>query len=74
MEIQEVEVVVGKDGRVELTVRGVKGPACLDLTRALETVLGGVVLNREMTSEGLEDPNLNQQSDSDQISAQQSGS
>jgi hypothetical protein len=72
MEIQEVEIIVGKDGRVELTVRGVKGPACLDLTRALETALGGVVLNREMTPEALEDPNLNQQSGSDQINAQQS--
>jgi hypothetical protein len=74
MEIQEVEVIVGVDGRVELTVRGVKGLACLDLTRALETALGGVVLNREMTPESLEDSNPNQLSGSDQISAQQSGS
>jgi hypothetical protein len=74
MEIQEIEVIVGKDGRVELTVRGVKGPACLDLTRALEAALGGVVLNREMTPESLEDPNPNQLSDSDQLTAQKSGS
>lgn len=73
MEIQEVEVVVGKDGRVELTVRGVKGQACLDLTRALETALGGVVLSREMTPEALEEPNPNQLS-SDQTAAQQTGS
>jgi len=71
MEIQEIEVIVGKDGRVEMTVRGVKGPACLDLTRALETALGAVVLSREMTSEALDEPNPNPLGN-DQVSAQQS--
>jgi hypothetical protein len=69
MEIQEVEVIVGKDGRVEITVRGVKGQACLDLTQSLETALGGVVISREMTPEALDEPNPNQLSN-DQTSAQ----
>lgn len=55
MEIQEIEIVVGKDGQVELTVRGVKGSACLDITRSLEAALGGKVLTREMTPEAQED-------------------
>lgn len=70
MEIQEIEVTIGKDGQVELAVRGVKGQACLDLTRALETVLGGVVLSRETTPDALEDPNPNQL---DQTASQQTG-
>jgi hypothetical protein len=73
MEIQEIEVIVGKDGKVELSVRGVKGSACLDITRALETVLGGVVLERESTPEMLEEPDPNRLSNGDQISAQQGG-
>jgi hypothetical protein len=73
MEIQEIELVVAKDGKVELTVRGVKGQACLDLTQALEKALGGVVLSREMTPEALEDPNPNQLA-SDQTASQQTGS
>lgn len=73
MEIQEVEVVLNKDGRVELTVRGVKGKACLDLTQALETALGGVVISREMTPEALEEPAPNQLSSDDQTQVRQAG-
>ena len=54
MEMQEIEVNIGKDGQVEIIVRGVKGPQCLELTSSLEEVLGGVVLSREMTSEAIE--------------------
>ena len=54
MNIEEIEVEIGRDGRVILHVRGVKGNRCLDLTRALEQVLGGQVVSREMTSEALE--------------------
>jgi hypothetical protein len=73
MEIQEIELVVAKDGKVELTVRGVKGQACLELTQDLEKALGGIVLTREMTPEALEEPNPNQLA-SDQTTTQQSGS
>jgi hypothetical protein len=72
MEIQEVEVIVGKDGRVEITVRGVKGQACLDLTQSLETALGGIVISREMTPEALDEPNPNLLSN-DQTTAQTTG-
>ena len=54
MELQEIEVFIEKDGRVRIEVRGVKGEACLDLTRALEVALGGEIEAREMTPEATE--------------------
>ena len=54
MEMQEIEVIIEKDGQVRLEVRGVKGESCLDLTKDLEAALGGDVANREMTPEALE--------------------
>ncbi len=54
MEVQEIEVVIDKDGQVQLHVRGVKGQACLELTAGLENALGSQVILREMTPESLE--------------------
>lgn len=54
MELQQIEVFIDKDGNVRLEVRGMKGQACLELTRPLEEALGGQVETREMTPESLE--------------------
>lgn len=54
MELQEIEVVIDEEGQVSLTVRGVKGTACLDITQSLEAALGGVVETRQMTAEAYE--------------------
>ncbi|GAP14548.1 hypothetical protein LARV_02321 [Longilinea arvoryzae] len=54
MDVQEIEVTIGKDGKVQVHVRGVQGKACLDITRALENALGGEVEVREMTPEAIE--------------------
>jgi hypothetical protein len=54
MELQEIEVIIEKDGRVRIEVRGVKGESCLDLTKDLEAALGGQIEEREMTSEAYE--------------------
>jgi hypothetical protein len=54
MEMQEIEVIIDKDGKVRLEVRGVKGMSCLDLTKALEEALGGQVEDRQMTPEASE--------------------
>jgi hypothetical protein len=54
MELQEVDLFIDKDGQVRVEVRGVKGMACLDLTKALEAALGGQVESREMTAEAYE--------------------
>jgi hypothetical protein len=56
MQLEEIEVIIEKDGRVRLQVRGVKGEACLDLTQALEQALGGQIEERRMTSEAYETP------------------
>lgn len=53
MELQEIEVVVDPDGTVRVEVRGVNGPACLEVTADLEAALGGQVVTREMTSDAL---------------------
>lgn len=54
MNIEEITVSIGPDGKVQLEVRGVKGDGCLDLTRALEAMLGGDIEAREMTPEASE--------------------
>lgn len=51
MEVQEVEIIIGKDGQVQVHVRGIHGASCLDLTSPLEEALGSEVLLRELTSE-----------------------
>lgn len=56
MELQEIEVTIGKNGQVVVQVRGVKGQACLDLTKELEISLGNFVEKRNMTSEAGEQP------------------
>jgi hypothetical protein len=48
MEIQEVEVIIDKDGEVKIEVHGVKGTSCLDITADLEAALGGEIESREM--------------------------
>jgi hypothetical protein len=55
MELQEIEVTIGKDGKVEIQVRGVKGLKCLELTKELEEALGGKILARIMTPEAAEE-------------------
>jgi len=54
MDLQEIEITISKTGEVELHVRGVKGEACLDLTRDLEAALGNKVISRELTPEAIE--------------------
>jgi hypothetical protein len=54
MELQEIEVVIGPDGKVQLQVRGVNGLKCLELTKELEEALGGEILARIMSPEALE--------------------
>lgn len=48
--MEEVKVTIDEEGNVKVTVFGVKGPRCLELTEKLEALLGGQV-EREFTSE-----------------------
>jgi hypothetical protein len=54
MELQEIEVFIDNDGAVRVEVRGVKGTACLDITKGLEAVLGNGIVSRELTQEAQE--------------------
>lgn len=54
MDIQEINVFIDTNGRVQVEVRGVKGNLCLDITSELEATLGGEIETREMTPEAYE--------------------
>lgn len=61
MDMQEIEISISPRGEVQFQVKGVKGGACLDLTRSLEASLG-TVEDRQLTSEYYEQqPQQNQQ-------------
>jgi len=51
MAIEEIDLIIERDGQVRLEVRGIKGRQCLDATRDLERALGGQVVARELTAE-----------------------
>lgn len=50
-ELQEVDVFILPDGKTRVEIRGIKGPGCLDVTRSLEALLGGNVVDRQYTDE-----------------------
>ena len=54
MEREAIQIVIEKDGRVHIEVRGVKGTTCLELTEELEQALGGQIEARQMTPEAHE--------------------
>jgi hypothetical protein len=54
--LEEVEVVIAPDGTVQVLVKGVKGPSCIDLTKEMERYLGGKVAHRRHTHEYDERP------------------
>jgi len=38
--VQEIKLIIGKDGKVNIDVAGVSGPACQNLTKSIEAALG----------------------------------
>lgn len=42
MEMQELEITIDNEGRVQIGVRGVRGGDCVALTRSLEEAIGDV--------------------------------
>ncbi|MBN2532177.1 MAG: DUF2997 domain-containing protein [Spirochaetales bacterium] len=46
----DLNITITPNGKVEIEVKGVNGPMCVDITKELEEELG-VVINREKTSE-----------------------
>ena len=55
MEMQEPEITIDKEGRVQVAVRGVKGEGCLGLTKNIENAVG-TVEEREYTGEYYKQP------------------
>ena len=55
MEMQELEITIDKNGRVQVSVRGGRGEGCLGLTKNLENAIG-TVEEREYTAEYYEQP------------------
>lgn len=50
-ELQEIDIFVKPDGTVKVEVRGVKGQKCLELTKKIEELLGGQIIERIHTDE-----------------------
>jgi hypothetical protein len=55
MNSQEIEISILPDGKVEYTIKGVKGSACEDISALLEQL--GKVEQEERTGEYYEDDN-----------------
>jgi hypothetical protein len=55
MEMQELEITIDKEGRVQVAVRGVHGEGCLAITKNIENAVGTVEA-REYTAEYYEQP------------------
>ena len=47
----ELEVTINKAGEVKISVKGVKGKRCLVVTKDLEALLGGELIERKMHDE-----------------------
>jgi len=55
MEMQEMEITIDKEGRIQVNVRGAHGADCLAMTKNLEET-AGVVEERRYTAEYYEQP------------------
>ena len=55
MEMQEMEITIDNEGRIQVKVNGAHGSDCLALTKNLEEAVG-VVEQREYTAEYYEQP------------------
>ena len=49
--MEEVEVTIQPDGSVQVKVSGVKGSGCRNITAPLEDLLGGQIVERELSEE-----------------------
>ncbi|MHC9544520.1 MAG: DUF2997 domain-containing protein [Vulcanimicrobiota bacterium] len=56
---EELEIVFGADGRVQVHVKGIKGKKCLDVQKKIEKILGTVV-EQKLTREYYEQEDTTQ--------------
>lgn len=55
MNLQEVEITIDKEGKVQVAARGARGEGCLGLTKKIENAVG-TTEDREYTAEYYEQP------------------
>lgn len=58
---ENVEIVIGPDGTVEMRVRGVAGTRCVADTDPLVELLGGAVERDELTEEAYQQAEADEQ-------------
>ena len=51
MDVQEIQVQIDADGKVHVSLHGVKGDACLAITKELEALLGNQIEERKYNHE-----------------------
>jgi len=54
----DIEITIGKDGKVKVHVKGAKGKACLEYAKWLESVIGRVD-DQKLTAEYYEEEQTN---------------
>lgn len=69
MEAHDLEIVIGKDGKVRVKTSGAKGKSCLEYIKLVERIVGKAE-SKEMTAEFYE-PDSQVQIDSAQQQRQQ---
>ena len=55
METHEFDIAIAPDGQVQIHIRGVKGPGCLEYAKLFEKIIGTTVA-RELTEEYYQPP------------------
>ena len=51
MNIEEIHINIDSKGKLALSLQGVKGESCLDITKELEALLGNEIEERKFTHE-----------------------
>lgn len=51
MNLEQIEVIIGTDGKIRLETSGFSGDNCLAATEEIEKLLGNQILQRERTAE-----------------------
>ena len=50
-EMQEIDIFISTNGTIKVEIRGAKGQKCRTITKEMEELLGGQVLDRILTDE-----------------------
>jgi len=59
--MEEMKIIISKDGKVTIDVEGVKGSSCKSLTKALEKALGTTVKDKKKSEYYQQDTQGDQQ-------------